>query len=200
MFLKIKKIPKVNWSSENTYNFKPKFSTLFFCCFGLMLFGLGRVVRVVGFLLSGDVPVDIGDLSVGRGLLSRAVFPCGSCSGVFLWFVWSWCSFCVLDWACFWMLSLGGVGGVSVSGFGGENVFLGCGWLKWFLRSPNPCLILVDFSGLSILWFHVLIWRFFLKWLGHQFLKYVFSAQSKTLRFDDFFFNFGNFSWIMWFY
>ena len=41
MFLKIKKIPKVNWSSEKPYNFKPKFSTLFFCCFGLMLFGLG---------------------------------------------------------------------------------------------------------------------------------------------------------------
>ena len=24
MFLKIKKIPKVNWSSEKPYNFKPK--------------------------------------------------------------------------------------------------------------------------------------------------------------------------------
>ena len=49
MFLKIKKIPKVNWSSENTYNFKPKFSTLFFCCFGLMLFGLGEGLLIVSF-------------------------------------------------------------------------------------------------------------------------------------------------------
>ena len=49
MFLKIKKIPKVNWSSEKPYNFKPKFSTLFFCCFGLMLFGLGEGLLVVSF-------------------------------------------------------------------------------------------------------------------------------------------------------
>ena len=47
MFLKIKNIPKVNWSSEKTYNFKPRFSTLFFCCFGLMLFGLGEGLLIV---------------------------------------------------------------------------------------------------------------------------------------------------------
>ena len=39
MFLKIKKIPRVNWSSDKPYNFKPKFSTFFFLCFGLTLFG-----------------------------------------------------------------------------------------------------------------------------------------------------------------
>ena len=49
MFLKIKKIPKVNWSSEKPYNFKPKFSTLFFCCFGLMLFGLGEGLLIVSY-------------------------------------------------------------------------------------------------------------------------------------------------------
>jgi uncharacterized membrane protein YczE len=49
MFLKIKNIPKVNWSSEKIYNFKPKFSTLFFCCFGLMLFGLGEGLLIVSF-------------------------------------------------------------------------------------------------------------------------------------------------------
>ena len=49
MFLKIKKIPKVKWSSEKPYNFKPKFSTLFFCCFGLMLFGLGEGLLIVSF-------------------------------------------------------------------------------------------------------------------------------------------------------
>ena len=49
MFLKIKKIPKVNWSSKKTYNFKPRFSTLFFCCFGLMLFGLGEGLLIVSF-------------------------------------------------------------------------------------------------------------------------------------------------------
>ena len=49
MFLKIKNIPKVNWSSEKTYNFKPKFSTLFFLCFGLTLFGLGEGLLIVSF-------------------------------------------------------------------------------------------------------------------------------------------------------
>ena len=49
MFLKIKKIPKVNWTSEKPYNFKPKFSTFFFLCFGLMLFGLGEGLLIVSF-------------------------------------------------------------------------------------------------------------------------------------------------------
>jgi len=50
MFLKIKKIPKVKWSSKKVYNFKPRFLTLFFCCFGLMLFGLGEGLLIVSFL------------------------------------------------------------------------------------------------------------------------------------------------------
>ncbi len=49
MFLKIKKVPKVNWSSKKIYNFKPRFSTLFFCCFGLMLFGLGEGLLIVSY-------------------------------------------------------------------------------------------------------------------------------------------------------
>ena len=49
MFLKIKKIPKVNWGSEKPLNFKPKFSTFFFLCFGLSLFGLGEGLLIVSF-------------------------------------------------------------------------------------------------------------------------------------------------------
>ena len=54
MFLKIKQIPKVNWSSNKPYNFKPKFSTFFFLCFGLMLFGLGEGLLIVS--LTGASP------------------------------------------------------------------------------------------------------------------------------------------------
>ena len=54
MFLKIKNIPKVNWSSDKPYNFRPKFSTLFFLCFGLMLFGLGEGLLIVS--LTGASP------------------------------------------------------------------------------------------------------------------------------------------------
>ena len=50
MFLKIKKIPKVRWSSDKAYNFKPKFSTFFFLCFGLTLFGLGEGLLIVSFM------------------------------------------------------------------------------------------------------------------------------------------------------
>ena len=49
MFLHIKNIPKVSWSSEKPYNFKPKLSTFFFLCFGLTLFGLGEGLLIVSF-------------------------------------------------------------------------------------------------------------------------------------------------------
>ena len=49
MFLKIKKIPKVNWTSDKPHKLKPKFSTFFFLCFGLMLFGLGEGLLIVSF-------------------------------------------------------------------------------------------------------------------------------------------------------
>ena len=54
MFLKIKNIQKVKWSSDKPYNFKPKFSTFFFLCFGLMLFGLGEGLLIVS--LTGASP------------------------------------------------------------------------------------------------------------------------------------------------
>ena len=49
MFLKIKNIPKVYWSSEKPLNLKPKISTFFFLCFGLTLFGLGEGLLIVSF-------------------------------------------------------------------------------------------------------------------------------------------------------
>ena len=71
MFLKIKKIPKVKWSSEKTFNFKPRLSTLFFCCFGLMLFGLGEGLLIVSFtgaspwsVLAQGISINV-NLSIG---------------------------------------------------------------------------------------------------------------------------------------
>ena len=49
MFLSIKKVPKVHWSSKKPLNLKPKISPLLFCCFGLMLFGLGEGLLIVSF-------------------------------------------------------------------------------------------------------------------------------------------------------
>ena len=47
MFLSIKNVPKVLWSSDNPFNLKPKISTSFFLCFGLALFGLGEGLLIV---------------------------------------------------------------------------------------------------------------------------------------------------------
>ena len=47
MFLSIKKIPEVSWSSKNPFNIKPKFSSLFFLCLGLTFFGLGEGLLIV---------------------------------------------------------------------------------------------------------------------------------------------------------
>ena len=49
MFLKIKNIPQVTWSSEKALNFKPRLSTFFFLCFGLSLFGIGEGLLIVSY-------------------------------------------------------------------------------------------------------------------------------------------------------
>ena len=47
MFLSLKNIPKVSWSSDKPLNLRPKISTFLFLCFGLTLFGLGEGLLVV---------------------------------------------------------------------------------------------------------------------------------------------------------
>ena len=94
MFLKIKKIPKVNWSSDKPYNFRPKFSTFFFLCFGLILFGLGEGLLIVSFTgaspwsvlaqgISLNVNLSIGSITL---LISIAVLilwiPLGQKPGI----------------------------------------------------------------------------------------------------------------------
>jgi uncharacterized protein len=71
MFLKIKKIPKVFWSSSKPVNLKPKISTFFFLCVGLMLFGLGEGLLIVSTagaspwsVLAQGIYLNIG-LSIG---------------------------------------------------------------------------------------------------------------------------------------
>ena len=47
MFLSIKNVPKVSWTSDEPFNLKPKISTFFFLCIGLILFGLGEGLLIV---------------------------------------------------------------------------------------------------------------------------------------------------------
>jgi len=71
MFLKIKNVPKVSWSSEKSLNLKPKISTFFFLCLGLVLFGLGEGLLIVSFagaspwsILAQGIALNV-DLSIG---------------------------------------------------------------------------------------------------------------------------------------
>ena len=71
MFLSIKNIPKVSWSSEKSLNLKPNLSTFFFLCIGLMFFGLGEGLLIVSALgaspwsvLAQGIHLNVG-LSIG---------------------------------------------------------------------------------------------------------------------------------------
>ena len=85
MFLSIKNVPKVSWSSKKPLNFKPKLSTFLFLCFGLTLFGLGEGLLLVS--LTGASPWSVlaqgislhVDLSIGVITLFISLFV------IFLW-------------------------------------------------------------------------------------------------------------------
>ncbi len=86
MFLSIKNVPKVSWSSKKPLNLKPKLSTFIFLCFGLTLFGLGEGLLLVS--LTGASPWSIlaqgislhVDLSIGVITLFVSSFV------LFFWF------------------------------------------------------------------------------------------------------------------
>ena len=67
MFLSIKVIPKVFWSSEKALNLKPKISTFFFLCFGLTLFGLGEGLLIISFAGASPWSVLAQGISLNSG-------------------------------------------------------------------------------------------------------------------------------------
>ena len=86
MFLYIKNIPKVSWSSEKPLNIKPRLSTFLFLCFGLTLFGLGEGLLLVSLtgaspwsVLAQGISLHI-DLSIGVITFFVSSFV------LFLWF------------------------------------------------------------------------------------------------------------------
>ncbi len=85
MFLSIKNVPKVSWSSKKSLNFKPKLSTFLFLCFGLTLFGLGEGLLLVSLtgaspwsVLAQGISLHI-DLSIGIITFFISLFV------IFLW-------------------------------------------------------------------------------------------------------------------
>ena len=76
MFLSIKNVPKVSWSSNKPLNLKPKISTFFFLCFGLTLFGLGEGLLIVS--ASGASPWSV----LAQGIFLNIGFSIGIVSVV----------------------------------------------------------------------------------------------------------------------
>ena len=72
MFLSIKNVPKVSWSSNKPLNLKPKISTLFFLCLGLTLFGLGEGLLIVS--ASGASPWSV----LAQGISLNVNFSIGT--------------------------------------------------------------------------------------------------------------------------
>ena len=85
MFLKIKNIPIVSWSSDNSFNFKPKLSTSFFLIFGLAIFGLGEGLLILS--TTGNSPWSV----LAEGISNTTSLSIGaatffiSVSVLFLW-------------------------------------------------------------------------------------------------------------------
>ncbi|MDC3174652.1 hypothetical protein OA868_02645 [Candidatus Pelagibacter sp.] len=85
MFLSIKNIPKVYWSSDKSFNFKPKFSTSFFLIFGLILFGFGEGLLILSTTGNSPWSVLAEGISKNSKLSIGAATFLVSVSVLFLW-------------------------------------------------------------------------------------------------------------------
>ena len=85
MFLSIKNIPKVNWSSKESLNFKPKFSTSFFLIFGLTIFGLGEGLLILSTTGNSPWSVLAEGISLNSSLSIGAATFFVSVGVLFLW-------------------------------------------------------------------------------------------------------------------
>ncbi|MDC3186650.1 hypothetical protein OA962_01535 [Candidatus Pelagibacter sp.] len=85
MFLSIKNIPKVYWSSDKIFNFKPKFSTSFFLIFGLIIFGFGEGLLILSTTGNSPWSVLAEGISKNSKLSIGAATFLVSVSVLFLW-------------------------------------------------------------------------------------------------------------------
>jgi uncharacterized membrane protein YczE len=68
MFLQIKKIPRLPWSSKSPRNLKPSFKTLFLLCFGLIIFGFGEGLLIISTIGASPWNVLHQGLALNLGL------------------------------------------------------------------------------------------------------------------------------------
>ena len=85
MFISIKNIPKVSWSSKKPLNLKPKIITFFFLCFGLTLFGVGEGLLLVSAAGASPWSVFAQGIHLSVGLSVGAVTIIISILVLLLW-------------------------------------------------------------------------------------------------------------------
>ena len=85
MFLSIKNVPKVYWSSDNPLNLKPKPSSLFFLILGLTLFGLGEGLLIVSNSGASPWSVLAQGISLNVNLSIGTITLLVSIAVLFLW-------------------------------------------------------------------------------------------------------------------
>ena len=84
-FIKIGEVPKTSWSSEDTFNLKPRLKTLMALAIGLILFGLGEA-----FLVTSQIGVSPWT-ALGQGLANVFELSLGLTTfliSVFVLFLW----------------------------------------------------------------------------------------------------------------
>ncbi len=85
MFLSIKNIPKVYWSSDKSFNSKPKFSTSFYLILGLIIFGFGEGLLILSNTGNSPWSVLAEGISKNSKLSIGAATFLISVSVLFLW-------------------------------------------------------------------------------------------------------------------
>ena len=86
MFLRIKNIPKLSWSSKSPLNFKPSLKTFFYLCLGLIFFGFGEGLLVVSGIGASPWNVLHQGIAVNLGLSIGTIAFLVSFLVLFLWF------------------------------------------------------------------------------------------------------------------
>jgi|TARA_B110000259_G_scaffold147817_1_gene166679 uncharacterized membrane protein YczE len=86
MFLQIKKIPRLSWSSKSPRNLKPSFKTLSLLCIGLILFGLGEGLLIISTIGASPWNVLHQGLALNLGLSVGAWAFLISLIVLLLWF------------------------------------------------------------------------------------------------------------------
>ena len=86
MFLRIKNIPKLSWSSKSPTNFKPSFKTLFYLCLGLIFFGFGEGLLIVSAIGASPWNVLHQGIAINLGLSIGTIAFLVSFLVLLLWF------------------------------------------------------------------------------------------------------------------